>query len=204
MRGNIFARAATRGAIIWLCFVGSPANAAAILTGSVSINQGPLLTYTYSYTVDNTNGATAIDAFAVLVAYPNATSHFLAYPPVPPLSSTSPSGWSLVESAGGNPATGLYGGFYEWSDFNTASSVPVGAILGGFSFTVYPPPSGITTNNYFLFSGSNNDIGPFGNVVAPDMSSVPEPSTWAMLLLGFAGIGFMTYCRKSKPAPGLC
>ena len=31
-------------------------------------------------------------------------------------------------------------------------------------------------------------------------AAVPESSTWAMLLLGFAGIGFMTYRRKSKPA----
>jgi PEP-CTERM motif len=31
------------------------------------------------------------------------------------------------------------------------------------------------------------------------ISAVPEPSTWAMLLLGFAGIGFMAYRRKSKP-----
>lgn len=30
------------------------------------------------------------------------------------------------------------------------------------------------------------------NVVAP----VPEPSTWAMLILGFAGIGFMAYRKK--------
>jgi hypothetical protein len=30
--------------------------------------------------------------------------------------------------------------------------------------------------------------------------AVPEPSTWAMLLLGFAGIGFMGYRRKSKSA----
>jgi PEP-CTERM motif-containing protein len=29
---------------------------------------------------------------------------------------------------------------------------------------------------------------------------VPEPSTWAMLLLGFAGLGFMTYRQKSKSA----
>jgi hypothetical protein len=29
--------------------------------------------------------------------------------------------------------------------------------------------------------------------------AVPEPSTWAMLLLGFAGVGFMAYRRKSKP-----
>jgi hypothetical protein len=30
--------------------------------------------------------------------------------------------------------------------------------------------------------------------------AVPEPSTWAMLLLGFASIGFLAYRRKSKPA----
>jgi hypothetical protein len=31
-------------------------------------------------------------------------------------------------------------------------------------------------------------------------AAVPEPATWAMMLLGFAGIGFMAYRRKSKPA----
>lgn len=30
--------------------------------------------------------------------------------------------------------------------------------------------------------------------------AVPEPSTWAMMLLGFASLGFMAYRRKSKPA----
>jgi hypothetical protein len=31
-------------------------------------------------------------------------------------------------------------------------------------------------------------------------SPVPEPATWALLLLGFAGIGFVAYRRNSKPA----
>lgn len=31
-------------------------------------------------------------------------------------------------------------------------------------------------------------------------SAVPEPSTWAMMILGFVGIRFMTYRRKVKPA----
>lgn len=30
--------------------------------------------------------------------------------------------------------------------------------------------------------------------------AVPEPSTWAMMVLGFAGIGFLAYRRQSKPA----
>jgi hypothetical protein len=29
---------------------------------------------------------------------------------------------------------------------------------------------------------------------------VPEPSSWALMLVGFAGVGFMAYRRKSKPA----
>lgn len=28
----------------------------------------------------------------------------------------------------------------------------------------------------------------------------PEPATWAMMLLGFAGVGFMAYRRKNRPA----
>jgi hypothetical protein len=27
-------------------------------------------------------------------------------------------------------------------------------------------------------------------------AAVPEPSTWAMLILGFLGVGFMAYRRK--------
>jgi hypothetical protein len=36
--------------------------------------------------------------------------------------------------------------------------------------------------------------------VSFDVAAVPEPSTWAMMILGFAGIGFMAYRRKLKPA----
>jgi PEP-CTERM motif len=39
-----------------------------------------------------------------------------------------------------------------------------------------------------------------GGVAFTPLPAVPEPSTWAMLLIGFAGIGFMAYRRKSKPA----
>jgi hypothetical protein len=32
------------------------------------------------------------------------------------------------------------------------------------------------------------------------VSAVPEPSTWAMMILGFAGVGFMAYRRRSQAA----
>lgn len=37
----------------------------------------------------------------------------------------------------------------------------------------------------------------FDNV---SIAAVPEPSTWAMMILGFLGVGFVAYRRKSGPA----
>jgi hypothetical protein len=41
-----------------------------------------------------------------------------------------------------------------------------------------------------------------GQFVASNLSvsAVPEPSTWAMMILGFAGVGFMTYRRRNQAA----
>jgi hypothetical protein len=35
---------------------------------------------------------------------------------------------------------------------------------------------------------------------ATSVAAVPEASTWAMMILGFLGVGFMAYRRKSAPA----
>ena len=32
------------------------------------------------------------------------------------------------------------------------------------------------------------------------VSAVPEPSTWAMMILGFAGLGFLAYRRNNQAA----
>jgi hypothetical protein len=54
--------------------------------------------------------------------------------------------------------------------------------------------------------GGGGNAGPVFNSISlfvslPDgfyVAGIPEPSTWAMLLIGFAGIGFMAYRRKNK------
>jgi hypothetical protein len=38
----------------------------------------------------------------------------------------------------------------------------------------------------------------FGTVEPAAVASVPEPSTWAMMILGFAGVGFMAYRRRGN------
>ena len=35
------------------------------------------------------------------------------------------------------------------------------------------------------------------------ISAVPEPSTWAMMMLGFLGVGFMAYRRKERAASSI-
>lgn len=59
-----------------------------------------------------------------------------------------------------------------------------------------PNASGIYTFDLKLFSARNEQLGS----VSIQVNAVPEPSTWAMLILGFAGVGFMAYRRKSRPA----
>lgn len=49
-----------------------------------------------------------------------------------------------------------------------------------------------------FFAEGNRLFG--GKGISPVVAAVPEPSTWAMMILGFAGTGFMAYRRKSKPA----
>lgn len=52
------------------------------------------------------------------------------------------------------------------------------------------------TSGFVYFTAKNRDqeYGSFTATLAP---AVPEPSTWAMMILGFWGLGFMAYRRKS-------
>ena len=48
-------------------------------------------------------------------------------------------------------------------------------------------------------NGKTGDIGSefSGAVVTATVAAVPEPSTWAMMLLGFIGVGFTAYRRRN-------
>jgi hypothetical protein len=57
-------------------------------------------------------------------------------------------------------------------------------------------------NSEMDFSTDNQQTWEVVSVSALDAfaPAVPEPPTWAMMILGFCGVGFMAYRRKSKPA----
>jgi PEP-CTERM motif len=110
----------------------------------------------------------------------------------------------------------------------TLGLVPAGQTYiaqGGFGFgkdnNIFPVTSGgigFGTNAPGFGNGSGRGgfalefFGNEGVIVGPGITgfsdlgattftaAVPEPSTWAMMILGFCGLGFMTYRRKNQTA----
>jgi len=72
---------------------------------------------------------------------------------------------------------------------------------------------GTGSGTIFFADGTFAQLGIFGIDitrigVSPDASltiasAVPEPSTWAMMILGFVGLGTIAYRRKSRTAVGV-
>lgn len=73
---------------------------------------------------------------------------------------------------------------------------------GSFDLTI----NDITlATNRFFHADADFLTGTFSNISteisAPPITAIPEPSTWALMILGFAGIGFMAYRRSNQSAP---
>ena len=52
------------------------------------------------------------------------------------------------------------------------------------------------TLNVYLDAPGGDTVGLSGHDYATPVSAVPEPSTWAIMLPGFAVLGFMAYRRR--------
>jgi hypothetical protein len=59
---------------------------------------------------------------------------------------------------------------------------------------------GAATSEHCGLTGSNVPACAGTWSITASVSAVPEPSTWAMMILGFTGVGFMAYRRKNKMA----
>jgi hypothetical protein len=102
----------------------------------------------------------------------------------------------------GNVLQAISGDQLDFSQANTTATyqtffvVSASQLFSGQTVTLIGPPQGSSFQPYNILDlplyAATGTIGP--------VPAVPEPSTWAMMILGFAGIGFMAYRRKSKPA----
>jgi hypothetical protein len=100
--------------------------------------------------------------------------------------------WTLVPAASGSNSS-------TFSDGTGVPALNFGAVVAGLFDTysqTFATTPGATYDYAFEFSnpGANE---PSGLLVTTTGSAgvVPEPSTWAMMLIGFAGLGFAGYRR---------
>ena len=165
-----------------------PASSSEVVFAPFSQPGGGVTAGTYEGTVSVTVaglgqalGTFYSDAFYVLGINPTPTHEGywdLAFSTSPLTGNSSQEASNFI--VGGIPAFNP-SGIYSF-DLNTGSSVPTHLYFG--------VDDNILTDN----------TGAYTVVVTQLASAVPEPSTWAMMILGFAGVGFMAYRRKSKTA----
>lgn len=92
------------------------------------------------------------------------------------------------------------GGFQFFIDGNELNSL---FNIGDTQFTpLYTGPASsptlLTFNNLALTSFDSNNVGSPAFLTVTAVAGVPEPSTWAMMFLGFAGVAFVAYRRSRK------
>jgi PEP-CTERM motif len=97
-------------------------------------------------------------------------------------------GFSVDGGATGIAQFNQAGGGSAYGDFANVGPCQIQAAFNCGTSPVYS-----TTSPEFLMMES------LGFDPGMNTNAVPEPSTWAMMLLGSAGIGFVAYRRKSRP-----
>jgi hypothetical protein len=108
--------------------------------------------------------------------------------------------------ANGEAITGLSS--YAGSDNQLFFPGPLYADFGGISFSTVSASYNLTdfTGSMSILTSTNDPGGSGGNSVPIDISvsrevgSVPEPASWAMMLIGFGGLGALLRRRRGQVA----
>ncbi len=89
-----------------------------------------------------------------------------------------------------------------WKLYSGLSLIGTGTIVQSLSHYVADFTDALYSGSYtvvFNIGGSPASIPPGDTLqVTTTVAAVPEPATWAMMIIGFASVGFLAYRRKSK------
>jgi hypothetical protein len=117
-------------------------------------------------------------------------------------------------SAGGLVSADFGGWFIQMSYGSLFDQIPTGpaffadgsgiysvSLLAGQTYTASVFTPGVTSYDVPVLAAGDETAQFDWNILESSVGAgaVPEPSTWAMLLIGFAGLGFATYCRRTPP-----
>ena len=91
--------------------------------------------------------------------------------------------------------------------FTSADSFPFGRSGGSFDHTYDLATLFSETSLADFITGLeagqayadiHSDMFPFGEIRGQIIPAIPEPSTWFMMILGFAGVGYLAYRRRNQ------
>ena len=104
-----------------------------------------------------------------------------------------------------NPGGVNFNGEQQDALFNFYGSNSTAVTLGPWGASILAPFAAVTINaniNGFVyadsFTSNGGEVHNYGYTGALPPTTVPEPSTWAMMLAGFAGLGFVGFRRSRK------
>lgn len=186
---------------------GGVAAATAFLLGAISSEPATAAVYDFSFTTANytASGTLTTDSSNDVLNINGTVTGTTSLTD----STTGPIG-GLITQAGTPPGQGTY-------------TSPITGQAWNYNDVLYPSGPQLVDNNGLLFTfGTDSmklDIGNiytvgstyYFSVDAPSSlynpgdvvvsggitAAVPEPATWAMMILGFTGVGFMAYRRRS-------
>jgi hypothetical protein len=139
-------------------------------------------------TSSNTSSTTA-GTITVWVTSQGLTQFTGTLPIISSLTSNSlPAGWTVSETTFYSTSDALFSG----TQLATNTFASIGTNVQGSTVNVGTGPYSITQE--YVISATGNGSALSTMVV----TAVPEASTWAMMILGFLGIGFVTYRKKAK------
>jgi hypothetical protein len=213
----MFSRIRSRLSVLLISLLASSIAEAApvVLTFEGLGNQAPIGDYYNGGAGGNFGVSFGSDSLAIISTTAGGTGNF----------TNAPSGSTIAFFLSGpgdvmNVAAGFTTGFsfYYADQVGFTGSVDVysglngtGTLLASLSLPSTPNPynvfvptgvSFIGTAESVIFGGSANFIG-FDNITLGSntpVQAVPEPSTWAMMVLGFASFGLLAYRRKQNVA----
>ena len=173
--------------------------------------RGFLRTYSGGFQFDQLNN-TGTDYWTTSVGSPDYTQGLVNRPTGPDIIALNAAGTGTITFS--TPVDNVFIAFNSWNLANVSFSSPFTIVSQGCgywgcgSFTPNASNTAFTgsgeTVGVLEFSGRQSSITFIDTVdenwhgFTVGVSAVPEPSTWAMMLLGFAGLGFAGYRRANK------
>jgi hypothetical protein len=186
--------------LLALAMMTSPASAAVLGTSGVQISATPTIfqlgANSFSFTFDAAAAAAFNPAtYSVQTSGTAQTSAFGGFLGIP----LNP---SLFDQSGITIDGNL---FPSYAPFPTSTAIPFSLVPGDLAlrystgtdfFYGYARLNGDSTLDFAFESQANTAITAGSAIAGPLVGAVPEPATWAMMLVGFGAIGFQMRRRS--------